>query len=65
MIRIDVEGTHARLEALARGVDLPVSDIVRTLSHASAETLRRACLAPVFMRASTLFSATVCGESGV
>ncbi len=53
MIRIDVdEGTHERLEALARGVDLPVSDIVRSLSHASAEDLRRLDLRRVMREAA-------------
>lgn len=40
MIRIDDDqGTHERLEALARLVDLPVCDIVRTLSYARFEAL--------------------------
>ena len=33
------EGTHERLEALGRLVDLPVDDIVRTLSYAKFEVL--------------------------
>ena len=42
MTRIDVdEGTHARLEALAQQVGLPICDVVRTLSHTSCEGLRR------------------------
>ena len=53
MIRIDIdESTHARLDALARGVALPVSDIVRTLSHASAEDLRRLDLRRVMREAA-------------
>ena len=40
MIRVDVdEATHDRLEALARLVDLPVGDIVHTLSYAKFEML--------------------------
>ena len=45
MIRIDVDqGTHKRLEALGCLVDLPVCDIVRTLSYASSEVLRQLAL---------------------
>ena len=40
MIRVDIdEATHDRLEAVARLVDLPVGDIVHTLSYAKFEML--------------------------
>ena len=48
-ITID-EGTHRRLEVLARG--LPVGDVVRSLGHASAEDLRRLDLRRVMREAA-------------
>ena len=53
-MKLDIDkGTAARLDALARGVGgLPVSDIIRSLSHASAEDLRRLDLRRVMREAA-------------
>ncbi len=52
-MELDIDkGTAARLNALARGVGLPVTDILRTLSHASPETLRRLDLRRVMREAA-------------